>query len=138
MQGFSSTPLTAHDPPTHPQRSVEMEGKNFIKLCKDCKLMSKALTTTDIDLIFTKVKTKGARKIPFDQFVNAVDAIAAKKVREQQAVAAVGVTVGYCSWKRVLVHHAGPEPFAFVCTLGKWICKTKACVHALPQPGPKP
>jgi hypothetical protein len=32
-----------------------MEGKNFIKLCKDTKLMGKALTSTDIDLIFTKV-----------------------------------------------------------------------------------
>lgn len=39
------------------QRSVEMEGKNFIKLCKDTKLMSKSLTSTDIDLIFTKVRT---------------------------------------------------------------------------------
>ncbi|KIY94588.1 hypothetical protein MNEG_13374 [Monoraphidium neglectum] len=34
---------------------VEMEGKSLIKLCKvDCKLMGKALTTTDIDLIFAK------------------------------------------------------------------------------------
>jgi hypothetical protein len=33
-----------------------MEGKNFIKLCKDTKLMGKALTSTDIDLIFTKVR----------------------------------------------------------------------------------
>lgn len=32
-----------------------MEGKNFIKLCKDTKLMNKSLTSTDIDLIFTKV-----------------------------------------------------------------------------------
>ena len=36
-----------------------MEGKAFIKLCKDCKLMSKALTTTDIDLIFAKVSAWG-------------------------------------------------------------------------------
>lgn len=32
-----------------------MDGKAFVKLCKDCKLMSKGLTTTDVDLIFTKV-----------------------------------------------------------------------------------
>lgn len=32
-----------------------MEGKNFLKLCKDTKMMSKSLTSTDIDLIFTKV-----------------------------------------------------------------------------------
>lgn len=32
-----------------------MEGKNFIKMCKDTKLMGKGLTSTDIDLIFAKV-----------------------------------------------------------------------------------
>jgi hypothetical protein len=45
--------------PPHAQRSVEMEGKNFIKLCKDTKLMGKALSSTDIDLIFTKVREGG-------------------------------------------------------------------------------
>jgi hypothetical protein len=63
-----------------PQKATEMEGKLWAKLCKDCKLMCKALTTTDVDLIFAKVKTKGARKIPFDQFKLACDAVAAKKV----------------------------------------------------------
>jgi p25-alpha len=38
------------------QVAVEMEGKNFIKLSKDCKLLSKSVTTTDIDLIFTKAR----------------------------------------------------------------------------------
>lgn len=37
------------------QRCVEVEGKNFIKMCKDTKLMGKGLTSTDIDLIFAKV-----------------------------------------------------------------------------------
>jgi hypothetical protein len=39
------------------QKCVELEGKNFIKLAKDTKLLSKALTTTDIDLIFAKVSS---------------------------------------------------------------------------------
>jgi hypothetical protein len=99
MQQNSS--LAACKPTTTPcastitnQRSVEMEGKNFIKLCKDCKLMGKALTTTDIDLIFTKVKTKGARKIPYDQFVKAVDAIAAKKGCSYEEVVAAVIAAG--------------------------------------------
>ena len=45
----------------------EMDGKTFVKLCKDCSLMSKhALTTTDVDLIFARVKAKAARKITID------------------------------------------------------------------------
>ncbi|KAF8056858.1 Aimp1 [Scenedesmus sp. PABB004] len=55
------------------QRAVDMEGKNFIKLCKDAKLLCKALTTTDVDLLFAKVKAKGARKITFPEFMRALD-----------------------------------------------------------------
>jgi hypothetical protein len=40
-----------------------MEGKTFAKLAKDCNLLDKKVTVTDIDLIFAKVKVKGARKI---------------------------------------------------------------------------
>lgn len=40
-----------------------MEGKTFAKVAKDCSLLDKRLTVTDIDLIFAKVKAKGARKI---------------------------------------------------------------------------
>jgi len=46
------------------QRCVEMEGKNFLKLCKDTKLMGKALTSTDIDLIFTKVGCSLSELLP--------------------------------------------------------------------------
>ncbi|GBF93441.1 hypothetical protein Rsub_06574 [Raphidocelis subcapitata] len=75
-------------------RSVEIEGKNFIKLCKDCKLMSKALTTTDIDLIFTKAKTKGARKVSFEQFMSALDAIAAKKGTSYEEIVQAIISAG--------------------------------------------
>jgi len=46
----------------------EMEGKTFAKFAKDCKILDKALTATDIDLIFAKVKDKTARKINYAQF----------------------------------------------------------------------
>jgi hypothetical protein len=45
-----------------------MEGKQWAKLCKDTKLLDKKFTSTDVDLIFAKVKDKGARKINFAQF----------------------------------------------------------------------
>lgn len=46
----------------------DMDGKSFAKLAKDCKVISKTCTTTDIDLIFAKVKDKAARRITFAQF----------------------------------------------------------------------
>eukprot|EP00882_Tetradesmus_deserticola_P015866 GHRQ01016919.1.p1 GENE.GHRQ01016919.1~~GHRQ01016919.1.p1 ORF type:complete len:186 (+),score=46.02 GHRQ01016919.1:61-618(+) len=61
------------------QDCVEMEGKNFNKLAKDTKLLAKCLTTTDVDIIFAQVKVKGARKITWPEFVQALDYIAAKK-----------------------------------------------------------
>ena len=63
-----------------------MDGKQFMKLAKDCKLLDKKLTTTDIDLIFPKVKDKGARKITYAQFEQAVKLCADKKGVDASAV----------------------------------------------------
>lgn len=49
---------------------VQMETRACLKLAKDCGLLCKKLTTTDIDIVFAKTKTKGKRKINFDQFVS--------------------------------------------------------------------
>lgn len=58
----------------------EMDGKTFLKFNKDCKLLVKnKVTSTDIDIIFAKVKTKGKRKISLDQFKEGLKLVAAKK-----------------------------------------------------------
>ena len=58
----------------------EMEGKTLVKVAKDCNLIGKTcLTTTDIDLIFAKVKTQGAKKITLQQFLRALEDFAVKK-----------------------------------------------------------
>jgi len=56
-----------------------MEGKTFAKLAKDCALLDKKLTATDMDLIFAKVKAKAERKINFVQFQKGVEEMATKK-----------------------------------------------------------
>jgi len=58
---------------------AEMDGKTFAKSAKDCKILDKKLTATDIDLIFAKVKDKTARKINYAQFQKGVAECAAKK-----------------------------------------------------------
>lgn len=35
----------------------EMHGKNWSKLCKDCQIIDgKNVTTTDVDIVFSKIK----------------------------------------------------------------------------------
>lgn len=53
-------------------KAPEMDGKTLAKLAKDTKILDKKLTSTDIDLIFAKVKAKAARKITLPQFMDAI------------------------------------------------------------------
>ncbi|XP_029008639.1 tubulin polymerization-promoting protein family member 2 [Betta splendens] len=60
----------------------EMNGKNFAKLCKDCHIIDgKNVTTTDVDIVFSKVKVKSARVITFEQFAQAMAELAAKRFK---------------------------------------------------------
>ncbi|SBS91197.1 p25-alpha family protein, putative [Plasmodium malariae] len=49
-----------------------MDSRTFVKILKDSKLIGKKLTAVDADITFAKVKTKGAKRINYDQFVEAV------------------------------------------------------------------
>ena len=42
-----------------------MDGKTFAKMAKDCKVINKKCTNTDIDLIFARNKERTARKINY-------------------------------------------------------------------------
>eukprot|EP01065_Artemidia_motanka_P008551 TRINITY_DN14307_c0_g1_i1.p1 TRINITY_DN14307_c0_g1~~TRINITY_DN14307_c0_g1_i1.p1 ORF type:complete len:440 (+),score=142.74 TRINITY_DN14307_c0_g1_i1:73-1392(+) len=59
---------------------AELDGGKFAKLCKDTKLIDKKFTTTDVDLLFSKVKPKGGRVIDFQTFQSrCIPEIATKK-----------------------------------------------------------
>jgi Ca2+-binding EF-hand superfamily protein len=50
-------------------KDTTMDGKSFAKVAKDLKLIDpENLTATDVDLIFAKIKEKGARRINFTEF----------------------------------------------------------------------
>ncbi|KAK6467632.1 tubulin polymerization-promoting protein family member 3-like [Huso huso] len=60
----------------------EMTGKNFVKLCKDCHVIDgKNITSTDVDIVFTKVKSKSARVMNFEQFKQALKELALKRFK---------------------------------------------------------
>ncbi|XP_053127563.1 tubulin polymerization-promoting protein family member 3 isoform X2 [Hemicordylus capensis] len=91
----------------------EMNGKNWAKLCKDCKVIDgKGVTSTDVDIVFTKVKGKTARVINYEEFQKALEELAPKRFKDKgkeeayqslcQLVAGkepanVGVTANYSS-----------------------------------------
>ncbi|XP_010794290.1 tubulin polymerization-promoting protein family member 2 [Notothenia coriiceps] len=63
----------------------EMNGKNFVKLCKDCKIIdAKNVTTTDVDIVFSKNKAKSARVITFEQFNQALTELAPKRFKGKE------------------------------------------------------
>ncbi|XP_074058545.1 tubulin polymerization-promoting protein family member 3 [Macrotis lagotis] len=60
----------------------EMNGKNWAKLCKDCKVADgKTVTGTDVDIVFSKVKGKTARVINYEEFKKALEELAAKRFK---------------------------------------------------------
>lgn len=62
----------------------EMNGKNWAKLCKDCKVIDgKNVTSTDVDIVFTKVKAKTSRVITFEEFQKALEELAPKRFKGQ-------------------------------------------------------
>ncbi|XP_062328097.1 tubulin polymerization-promoting protein family member 3 [Osmerus eperlanus] len=62
----------------------EMNGKNWAKLCKDCKIIDgKNVTSTDVDIVFTKVKAKTSRVITYEEFQKALEELAPKRFKGQ-------------------------------------------------------
>lgn len=63
----------------HGEQCSDMDGARFSKYCSDCKILSKGVSRTDVDLAFAKCKDKGARRLTFDQFLKALNLLAARR-----------------------------------------------------------
>uniref|UniRef100_A0ABM5ETQ8 Tubulin polymerization-promoting protein family member 3 n=1 Tax=Pogona vitticeps TaxID=103695 RepID=A0ABM5ETQ8_9SAUR len=78
----------------------EMNGKNWAKLCKDCKVIDgKGVTSTDVDIVFSKVKCpsssdslcplhsrgKSARVINYEEFKRAMEELAPKRFKDKSS-----------------------------------------------------
>merc|ERR1719464_163587 len=57
----------------------DMDGRGFAKVAKDCGLLDKKFTPTDVDLLFAKVVPKGQRRIDLQGFEEALGLVAQKK-----------------------------------------------------------
>ncbi|KAK5873470.1 hypothetical protein PBY51_018507 [Eleginops maclovinus] len=62
----------------------ELNGKNWAKLCKDCKITDgKNVSSTDVDIVFSKVKQKTSRVITYEEFQTALQELAPKRFKGQ-------------------------------------------------------
>ncbi len=58
---------------------AEMSNKEWLKVNKDCGLLDKKYTTTDVDINFSKIKSKTSKNITFQQFLEGLKLAAEKK-----------------------------------------------------------
>ncbi|KEP59854.1 UNVERIFIED_CONTAM: p25-alpha family protein [Hammondia hammondi] len=64
---------------SYTQGKGDMDSRTLVKLCKETGVIDKQMTPTDIDLIFTKCKAKGAKRLTCEDFQKAVEEIAKRK-----------------------------------------------------------
>ena len=57
----------------------EMDNKQMIKMCKDCKVLDKKVTSTDVDITFTKHSNKTNKKCNLSQWKLVLADFAKKK-----------------------------------------------------------
>ncbi|XP_044518241.1 tubulin polymerization-promoting protein family member 2 [Gracilinanus agilis] len=62
----------------------EIHNKNFSKMCKDCGIMDgKIITSTDVDIVFSKVKKKNARTISWSECQIALKEMGQKRFKDK-------------------------------------------------------
>uniref|UniRef100_A0AAQ5ZSU4 Tubulin polymerization-promoting protein family member 3 n=1 Tax=Amphiprion ocellaris TaxID=80972 RepID=A0AAQ5ZSU4_AMPOC len=67
----------------------ELNGKNWAKLCKDCKIVDvKNVTSTDVDIVFSKISQtfgpqKSSRVVTYEEFRRALEELAPKRFKGQ-------------------------------------------------------
>jgi len=76
-RGFSSSASKASTTPGGPEDGVD--SSRLLKLCNDAMLFGKLFRTNDVDIIFTRNKREGGRKLAFDGFMHALYEVSIKK-----------------------------------------------------------
>ena len=72
----------------------EMDGAAFAKMCAAAGLLDEKLTNTTVDLIFTKSKEKGKRKLHYNEFLEALALVASHKGYEFDELVLIIVEAG--------------------------------------------
>ncbi|CAJ1397940.1 unnamed protein product [Effrenium voratum] len=57
----------------------DMSNRDFLRLCRDCGLLSSRFSALDADLLYAKVLPKGQRRLTFQDFEASLDEMAERK-----------------------------------------------------------
>eukprot|EP00930_Biecheleria_cincta_P020951 TRINITY_DN15626_c0_g1_i1.p1 TRINITY_DN15626_c0_g1~~TRINITY_DN15626_c0_g1_i1.p1 ORF type:complete len:317 (+),score=61.72 TRINITY_DN15626_c0_g1_i1:308-1258(+) len=68
--------------------ATDMDGRGFIKLCRDCGLLANSSEARDADLAFVKAAAKG-RRLGFAEFERALTLMAERRGSEESSIFAV-------------------------------------------------
>lgn len=96
-------------PVLFPGSQPSMDGKSFMKLCRDIKAIdNRSFWAADVDLIFARIVAKGQRRIGFQQFVVGLELIAQRKDMELRDLHA---TLGEITGPTLYATRAEPTRF---------------------------
>lgn len=56
-----------------------MDGKSFVKLWQECKMIDASFSTADADIVFAKSVGRGHKRMDLQQFLNGLELVANKK-----------------------------------------------------------
>ena len=79
-----------------------MDNAKFAKLCRECKIAQKGVTSGMCDIAFTKSQTKGKRTLTFEQFSNALAVLGPQRFpKDEDPISKI---------ERCVLHHASSGP----------------------------
>jgi hypothetical protein len=79
-------------PPAGLSDGSSLDNSRFSKLARDTGILDSLLTPTAVDLVFSRVKGPGERRIRYREFQRAVEELAKIKVRVGGACSGAGAT----------------------------------------------
>lgn len=83
-----------------------LDGAKFSKLCRDCGLLERYMETATVDIVFSKAKPRGERKLDFAHFLSALDLLAKEKFP--------GDVDGPLKVRQLVINNQGPTATATV------------------------
>lgn len=66
-----------------------MDGVSFARLCRETPQLDEFIGRTEIDLIFSKTKPQGVRRLDFDHFLDTLLAMATRIYPEEEPTIAL-------------------------------------------------
>ena len=77
------------DHATNEKEVPTMDGKSFAKLCQDAPELGKYIGRTDVDLVFSKSKPLGNRRLAYEHFLDALLQLAMRVFPDDEPIKAL-------------------------------------------------